>query len=113
MSKNKKNTLMIGGSVSFDFNDIENSDFAAQVNWNMLPDVDEKLDHLTTSLLVAGAVFQQIETYAEYYVSGIENATDRELENAKARIELETIANIMTYMSTDDFSKGRSEIDTK
>lgn len=104
---------MIGGSVSFDLNNIEHSDFAAQVNWNMLPDVDEKVDHLTTSLLVAGAVFQQIETYAEYYVSGIENATDKELEHEKARIELETIANIMTYMSTDDFSKGRSEIDTK
>lgn len=113
MSKSKKNTLMIGGSVSFDLNDIEHSDFAAQVNWNMLPDVDDDVDHLTTSLLVAGAVFQQIETYAEYYVSGIENSTDKELEHEKARIELETIANIMTYMATTDFRKGRSKIDTR
>ena len=113
MTKNKKNMLMIGGSVSFDLNDIEHSDFAAQVNWNMLPEVDDNVDHLTTSLLVAGAVFQQIETYAEYYVSGIENATDKEIEHEKARIELEIIANIMTYMSTDDFSKGRSDIDTR
>ena len=109
MTKNKKNTLMIGGGVSFDLNDIEHSDFSAQVNWYMLPG-NEAVDHMTTSLLVAGAVFQQIETYAEFYVSGIEDATKSEIEHEKARIELETIANIMTYMSTDDFRKGRTDI---